>query len=107
MKSALLGQPNFSVKPFRFYEPVFRIQFPESIFDFNFSVFDGFSKRFLSLKPRMMISIQYFWSSSCVLLNAMEQLLSFTTTVAFNDGYSHLVSQGLTISLFNYRANQI
>ena len=55
----------------------------------------------------MMISIQYFWSSSCVLPNAMEQLLSFITTVAFNDGYSNLLSQGLTVSLFNYRANQI
>ena len=45
MKSALLGQPNFSVKPFRFYERVFRIHFPESIFDFNFSVFDGFFQK--------------------------------------------------------------
>ena len=66
-----------------------------------------FSKRFLSLKPWMMISIQYFWSSSCVLPNAMEQLLSFIMTVAFNDGYSNLLSQGLTVYLFNYRANQI
>ena len=109
MKSTLLGQPDLSLTPFRFSEPVLISQFSRTCFRFQFFFFRWFlPKDFYPWSH----GYWYFW----LFFHVIAFLCSLTESNIFGLHHvyclmqwssCHLLSPGLTVSLFNWLENQI